>query len=214
MVEDPRTTVTRVLRESVAGPNAGFSEGASAASGADRLFPLLYPELRRLAGRFIRSEPQRHAIQTTSLLHEAYLKLVDQSAVGGAGRTQFFHIAAQAMRRILVDHARKLKRLKRGGGQHRIQLSDSVLSMRSTATFDAEDLVALDAALTKLSGLDARQAQCVELRFFSDMSVEQVAAVQGGSARSVERDWTHAKAWLRREIEASSGFSPGSSSGS
>jgi len=164
---------------------------------ANKLLPQVYEEFRHLAQFYLRQERPNHTLQPTALVHEAYLKLVDQSRVNWQGRTHFFAVAAQAMRRILVDHARHHLRQKRGGGAQRITLDEAV----ALSPKREEDVVALDEALEKLAALDARQAKVVELRFFAGLSVEEVAQALGVSKRTVEADWTMARAWLLRELQ-------------
>ena len=168
-------------------------------SAVDRLFAAVYQQLHDLAGQYFRREPEGNTLQPTALVHEAYMKLVDQSQVNWQGRTHFFAVAAQAMRRILVDHARRRGATKRGGNRHRIALDDN-LAIESN--HDA-DLLALESALTKLTKLDPCQGQMVELRFFGGLSVADVAKVMGISTRSVEREWTMVRAWLRQELSTS-----------
>lgn len=158
--------------------------------------PLVYDEFRALAARHLRRERANHTLQPTALVHEAYLRLIDQTRVDWQGRTHFFAVGAQAIRRILVDHARNRKRQKRGGGAGRVTLDESV----ALAPQRAEEILALDEALETLGKLDARQAQVVEMRFFAGMSVEEVAEVLGVSKRTIEGDWTMARAWLMREL--------------
>ena len=137
-----------------------------------------------------------HTLQPTALVHEAYLKLVGQTRVDWQGRAHFLAFAAQAMRQILVDHARRHRAAKRGGNRHRIALDDNLVIESSRNV----DLLALEDALTKLTKLDPRQAQMIELRFFGGLSIAEVAKVMGISKRSVEREWTMVRAWLRREL--------------
>jgi len=162
----------------------------------DRLVPVVYDELRRQAARYLRRERVGHTLQTTALIHEAYLKLVDQRNVHWQNRAHFFGIAAQLMRRILVDHARTRKRAKRGGSDIRVSLGEA------TATAAAKDLdiVALDQALDRLAEIDPQQSRVVELRYFSGLNVEETAEVLGISPATVKREWRIAKAWLHREI--------------
>jgi RNA polymerase sigma-70 factor, ECF subfamily len=169
---------------------------AGDAAAVDRLFTAVYQELRNLAAGFFRKEAKGITLQPTALVHEAYLKLVDQSAVDWQGQTHFFALAAQAMRRILVDHARRRRAAKRGGQQTRLPLEDELVPA------DAPDsnVLAVDEALSKLAELDRRQAQLVELRFFGGLSVAEAAEVLGISKRSAEREWTVVRAWLRREL--------------
>jgi RNA polymerase sigma factor (TIGR02999 family) len=168
-------------------------------SGVDQLFAVVYQQLRNLAGQFFRREPKENTLQPTALVHEAYMKLVDQTRVDWQGRTHFFAVAAQAMRRILVDHARRRGAAKRGGKRHRIALDDNLVIESNRD----EGLLALDNALVKLTKLDPRQAQMIELRFFGGLSIAEVAKVMGISTRSVEREWTMVRAWLRRELSTS-----------
>ncbi len=168
-------------------------------SAVDRLFAAVYQELRNLAGRFFRKERNAITLQPTALVHEAYLKLVDQKAVDWRGRTHFFALAAQAMRRILVDHARRRRAAKRGGQQCRLLLDDDLVPGLERDN----DLLAVDEALSKLAKVDAQQAQLVELRFFGGLSVGEAAGAMGMSKRSAEREWTMVRAWLRRELSES-----------
>jgi RNA polymerase sigma-70 factor, ECF subfamily len=168
-------------------------------SAVDRLFAAVYQELRNLAGQFFRREPEGNTLQPTALVHEAYVKLVGQTGVEWQNRTHFFAVAAQAMRRILVDHARKRAAAKRGGKQKRVLLDDDLLP----SIEPNDDLLAVDDALSKLAKLDSRQAQMVELRFFAGLSVAEAAEVLGMSKRSAEREWTMVRAWLRRELSES-----------
>jgi RNA polymerase sigma-70 factor, ECF subfamily len=165
-------------------------------SGIDRLFSAVYQELRNMAAHCFQREAKGNTLQPTALVHEAYMKLVDQKAVDWQGRTHFFAVAAQAMRRILVDHARQRGAVKRGGGQKRLQLDDQLLS----GFRPNDDILAVDEALSKLAQLDPRQAQLVELRFFGGLSVDEAADALGISKRAAEREWTMVRAWLRREL--------------
>lgn len=161
----------------------------------DRLMPVVYAELKSLAAGYLRAERADHTLQTTGLVHEAYLKLVDQRRTTWQNRAHFFGIAAQAMRRILVDHARKRQARKRDGG-HPITLDDDLPGL----TAETGDIVAVDEALVRLAAMDSRQARIVELRYFAGMSVEETAAALEISPATVKRDWTSAKAWLFREL--------------
>jgi RNA polymerase sigma-70 factor (ECF subfamily) len=163
---------------------------------ADKLLPLVYDEFRALARHYLAQERANHTLQPTALVHEAYMKLVDQTRVDWQGRSHFFAVAAQAMRRILVDHARSRQRDKRGGGRARVVLDEAV----ALSPQKDEDVLALDECLERLAALDARQAKVVELRFFGGLSVEEVAEALGVSKRTVEGDWTFARAWLSREL--------------
>ena len=165
-----------------------------------RLMPLVYDELRRLADHYLRQERPDHTLQPTALVHEAYLKLVDQTRVDWQNRAHFFGVAAQIMRRILVDHARRHRASKRGGFQQKMTLDEAVDYSQSREL----NLVALDDALNTLSHLDPRQSQIVELRFFGGLSIEETAEALNVSPATVKVDWSMAKAWLRREIGAES----------
>jgi RNA polymerase sigma factor (TIGR02999 family) len=162
----------------------------------DQLLPVVYDELRRQAARYLRRERVGHTLQTTALIHEAYIRLVDQKKVRWQNRAHFFGIAAQLMRRILVDHARTKKRAKRGGSDVRVSLAESTLMAKSRDL----DVIALDQALDRLAQVDEQQAKVVELRFFSGLSVEETAEVLQISTATVKREWSMAKAWLHREI--------------
>jgi len=180
--------VTRLL--------SAWSEGDRAA--LDRLLPLVEHELRRLAHRHMRRERGDHTLQTTALVNEAYLRLIGQRQVRWQNRAHFFGIAAQFMRRILIDHARKHAYAKRGGGARKISLDQApVLSDERAA-----ELVALDDALRSLAELDQRKSRVVELRYFGGLSVEETAEVVGISPDTVAREWRRAKAFLRRELSA------------
>lgn len=163
----------------------------------DNLLPLVYDELHRQAARCLRKERQGHTLQTTALINEAYLKLIDQRTVNWQNRAHFFGIAAQAMRRILVDYARRRHRAKRGGIGEDLPLEEAALVESEEKSVD---LVALDEALTRLAEFDERQAQIVELRYFSGLSIEETAEVLRISPATVKSDWNVAKAWLRHEI--------------
>lgn len=162
----------------------------------DQLLPIVYDELRRQAARYLRQELPGHTLQTTALIHEAYIRLIDQRNVQWQNRAQFFGIAAQLMRRILVDHARTKKRVKRGGSNLRVSLNEALAVTKGSEV----DLIALDEALDKLAEIDPQQSRVVELRFFSGLSVAETAEVLDISPATVKRDWSVAKAWLYREI--------------
>jgi RNA polymerase sigma factor (TIGR02999 family) len=161
-----------------------------------RLAPLVYEELHRLAAAYLRREKSGHTLQTSALVNEAYIKLVDSSRVRWQNRAHFFAVAAQLMRRILVDFARKRQRSKRGGGWQEITLDEK---LGVTARLDS-DLVALDDALRELAKFDPRKAQVIELRFFGGLSVEETSEALQVSTDTVGRDWRAAKAWLSREL--------------
>jgi RNA polymerase sigma factor (TIGR02999 family) len=160
------------------------------------LMPLVYRELRRLAHGHLRRERPDHTLQTTALVHEAYLRLVDQQEANWKNRAQFFAVAAQMMRRILVDYARARQYAKRGGGAQPVELDEAMV----VSSDRAAEVVALDEALTRLAELDPRKSRLVELRFFGGMSIEETAQILGVSPGTVMRDWTLAKAWLQREM--------------
>lgn len=166
------------------------------AQQAEKLLPIVYDEMRELAERYLRRERRGHTLQPTALVHEAFLRLVDQSRVAWRGRAHFLGVAAEAMKRILVDHARARRRAKRGGKWQRVVLDQAVVP----AELVDVDLLALHDALEKLGELDLRQARVVQLRFLGGLNVDEVAEVLGVSKRTVEGDWTHAKAWLRAEL--------------
>lgn len=165
-------------------------------NAANQLMPLVYERLRMLANKLIGKESPGNTLQPTALVNEAYLRMVGQTRVEWKGKTHFFAIGAKMMRRILVDHARSKHRIKRGGGMHRIELTDEL----SVSRRRDEDVLAIEEAIEKLSRLDPRQAQIVELRFFGGLTVEEVAEVLGVSKRTVEGEWTILRAWLRREL--------------
>lgn len=166
-------------------------------SALDRLAPLIHSELHRLAHHYMRRERPGHLLQTSALVNEAYVRLIDWKNVRWQNRAHFFAVAAQMMRRILVDFARESQYLKRGGGALQVSLSLAASFVMDRNT----DLVALDEALTALAQVDARKVRVVEMRFFAGLSVEEVAEVLEVSKETVMRDWRLAKAWLLRELE-------------
>ena len=168
---------------------------AGSQDALDRLVPLVYEELKKLAAAYLRSERRDHSLQTTGLVHEAYLKLVNAQQTTWQNRAHFFGIAALAMRRILVDHARR--RRARGGTP--ITLEEHLPGDPSSS----DDVLAVDAALERLAALDARQARIVEMRYFAGLTIEQTAEAVGISPATVKREWTMAKAWLMRELAPS-----------
>ncbi len=163
------------------------------------LMPKVYDELRRLAGHLLRRERAGHTLQPTALVHEAYLRLVDQRRVDWHNRAQFLAVAAQMLRRVLVDHARAKQRLKRNAGTVVLSLEESLVSGPERN----QDVVALDEALSELARFDAQQSRIVELRFFAGVSIEQTAASLGISPATVKRDWAVARAWLYRRLTQS-----------
>jgi RNA polymerase sigma factor (TIGR02999 family) len=170
---------------------------------ADRLLPLVYDELRAQAAAYLKRERPNHTLQATALVHEAYLRMVDQTRAQLGGRVHFFAVAATMMRRVLVDHAKARSAEKRGGGGLRLTLDESA---EAAVGGEATDLVALDAALEKLAALDPEQARLVELRFFAGMTMQEVAEATGMSERTAHREWVIAKAWLRGEITGRDGL--------
>jgi RNA polymerase sigma factor (TIGR02999 family) len=166
-------------------------------SAADRLIPAVYDELRRQAARAMRREGHEHTLQTTALVHEAYLRLVDQQRVQWRNRAHFFGIAAEVMRRVLVDHARARQAAKRGGGAQRITLGDALGVSRES---EDADVLALHEALERLALLDPGQARLVELRYFAGLTIEESAEALEVSPATVKREWAVARAWLRREL--------------
>jgi RNA polymerase sigma factor (TIGR02999 family) len=170
--------------------------GRGEQAALDRLTPLVYDELRRLAHRYMGRERPGHTLQTSALVNEVYLRLVDSSHVRWQNRVHFFAVSAQLMRRILVDFARGRNNLKRGGNVRQVSLDEALLVSHENST----DLVALDDALKALASLDARQSRVVELRFFGGLSVGETAEVLHISEGTVRRDWSLAKAWLHREL--------------
>ena len=185
MAQPTEPDLTALLREASQGDRMAL----------DRLMPVVYSELRKLAGSYLRQERSDHTLQPTALVHEAYLRLTNQRDVEWQNRAHFFGIAAQMMRRILVDHARKRQAAKRDAAAWRV----------STAEIDASEtapeLLALDRALEELEEIDPQQARVVELRFFAGLTVEETAEVAGISPRTVKREWRTAKAWLRRTMD-------------
>lgn len=171
-----------------------WSKGSSTAF--DDLVALIYPELRRLARRHMRQENPAHTLQTSALINEAYLRLVNQRDVAWQDRGHFFAVAAQVMRHILIDHARKHHVVRRGGGLQRVSLDETAVTSHERAS----EFVALDEALTKLAVVDARKSQIVEMKFFGGLTVEEVAEVMKLSPITIKREWRAAKAWLHLEI--------------
>lgn len=179
--------VTRLLQD--------WSEGRRDA--LDKLLPLVYDELRRLAHSYLTRERPGHTLQTTALVHEAYLKLIDQRSVNWQNHGQFFAISAQAMRRILIDSARRRTSRKRGSGGPKVSLDEAATISAETAN---ESLLALDLALQELEKLDAEQSKIVELRYFGGLTIEETAEVLKSSPATVKREWTMARAWLYQAI--------------
>jgi len=178
--------ITHLLKE--------WSDGDERA--LDKLTPLVYEELRRQASRYLRRERRGHSLQTTALINEAFLRLIDARDVHWQDRAHFFAIAANLMRRVLVDHARRRDAEKRGGSALRLTLDEGLAVAKETDV----DLLAIDEALDRLAKIDPQQARVVELRFFSGLTVDETAVALGVSPKTVKRDWSVARAWLCREI--------------
>jgi RNA polymerase sigma factor (TIGR02999 family) len=193
LVGDPKTIATEIV------------SGLSASGEVDRttaedLFPVVYDELRRLAKGYMFRETPGHTLQPTALVHEAYLKLVDQTRANWKGKTHFFAVGARVMRRLLVDHARGRGAQKRGAGWQNVTLSEALYPLAGQE-LDPEKLLDLNVALEQLAEIDEREARVVTLRFFGGLTVDQVAEVIGMSKRTVENDWRHAQAWLRLRLK-------------
>ncbi len=192
MADDPMPRVTEI--------HSGLrGTGEVDRATAEELFPIVYDELHRLAKGYMSRETPGHTLQPTALVHEAYLKLVDQTRADWKGKTHFFAVGANVMRRLLVDHARGRGALKRGAGWRSVTLSEALDSLGGEA-LDPEELLDLSSALEQLAEIDEREAKVVTLRFFSGLTVEQVAEVLGVSQRTVDNDWRHAQAWLRLRL--------------
>jgi RNA polymerase sigma factor (TIGR02999 family) len=172
--------------------------GAGDAKASEALVPLVYDELRRQARRALRREGVGHTLQATALVHEAWLRLESQHEARWESRTQFLAVAAQMMRRVLVDHARTRRALKRGGGETQVTLGDAA---NEVAITDGIDVLALDDALSRLAVLDPRKARLVELRYFAGLSIPEAASAMGVSQATLGREWAVARMWLRRELE-------------
>ena len=162
----------------------------------DRLMPLVYDELRRIAGRYMKRERPEHTLQTTALVNEAYLRMVDQNGVDWQNRAHFFAVAASVMRHLLVDHARARGRVRRGADPQQVSLDEAALISEQKG----EEMLALDEALTKLGEIDPRKVKIVELRYFSGLSAKDTADALNVSEITVKREWLKAKAWLYREL--------------
>lgn len=186
-VEPNKHEITQILQEWTTGRKDAL----------DRLMPYVYDELHRQAARYLRRERSGHTLQTTALINEAYLKLIDQKDIAWEGRTHFFALAANAMRQILVDHARTKHRKKRGGDDEKIPLDENLLIATNERNID---LMALDEALTRLEQIDEQQARVVELRYFSGLSLEDTAEALDISRATAAREWAMARAWLHREL--------------
>ena len=191
MAQKPQHQITQLLAE--------WSEGNQ--SALDELYPLVYEELHRLARRYMSRERKGHTLQTTALINEAYVRLVDQKNVRWANRSHFFAISAQIMRRILIDHARRHAYAKRGGGAKQVSLEEAAI----VAPDQASELVRLDEALQILAKMDERRCHVVELRYFGGLSNEEIAGVLKVSENTVTRDWNLARAWLYQQLTGSAG---------
>ncbi len=192
MGEPEKKDITRLLAQ---------LQGADHERAVAQLMPLVYEELRRLAHKYFRHERAGHTLQPTALVHEAYLRLVDQAGVDWQGRTHFYAVCAKVMRRVLLDYARGRQRARRGGGQRKLDLDSDLLPTE----LDQTEVLALHEAIEELTRLDPRQAHIVELRFFGGLNMEEVAHVVGVSKRTAEDEWTHAKAWLRTRLADEAG---------
>jgi RNA polymerase sigma factor (TIGR02999 family) len=170
--------------------------GAGDRSAFDQLLPLVYDELRRLARSYLRRHPQQSVLQPTILVHEAYLKLINQRQANWQNRAQFFGLAAKVMRDLLVDYARRAQTAKRGGGNYSVSLTEADRQGQQKEF----DLIALDEALDRLTVLDARHSRVVEMKFFAGLTIEEIAEAIGTSHATVERDWNLARAWLYHEM--------------
>jgi RNA polymerase sigma factor (TIGR02999 family) len=187
-LQQPLGTVTELLAKARGGDSSALAN----------VFPLIYDELHRLAQQQLRREPDGHTLSPTALVHEAYIRLIDYSRMEWNGRAHFLAVAATAMRRILVDHARGHRSVKRGGAVRHVPIESVQLGTEERADL----LIAVDEALGRLKEIDARQAQVVECRFFGGMTEEETAEALGIGLRTAKRDWAKAKVWLHREISA------------
>ncbi|MEM8929848.1 MAG: sigma-70 family RNA polymerase sigma factor [Acidobacteriota bacterium] len=183
------------------GEPAGLPADDSGALVAVDLAPLVYSQLRTLARGFLSRERRDHTLQPTALVHEAYVRLARHSRVQWRGRTHFFAVGAQVMRRLLIDHARKYRSPRHGGDWQRVTL-DGSLNPKTERSYGFDELLALNAALDRLMDLDPRGAKVVELRFFGGLKMAEIAEVLGVSLRTIEDDWSHARAWLAAEMAA------------
>ena len=192
MAADASTDISHLLRDSAGGNHEAFA----------LLVTRLYDELSRLASTRLRTESDGHSLGTTALVHEAYLRLVDQTRVEWRNREQFFAVASEAMRRVLVDHARRRRRMKRGGGRERVELTDDLSPAIDSYLHESrvDEVLAIDEALNRLVAFNPQGARIVQLRFFVGLSNAEVAEVIDSSERTVRRTWVLAKAWLRREL--------------
>jgi len=168
----------------------------------DRLTPLVYDEIRRIAHRYVRREREGQTLQTTALVNEAYLRLAGSASISWQNRAHFFAVTAQVMRRILIDHARRRQYVKHGGDAQRVSFEVAISEAAQMSQPRAAELLALDEALDELAGLDPRKSRVVELRYFGGLSIEETAKVLGASPMTVRRDWRAAKAWLYKQVKS------------
>lgn len=181
--------VTRLLEDWSAGDHAAF----------DRLFPIIYEDLSAIAHRKLARDEPGHTLNTQALVHESYIKLVDGSSVGWRDRSHFFAVAGRAMRQVLIDHARKRKATKRGGGERAVTFDES--SGQGATGQSLDRWLAIDEALRRLEAKDERLARVVECRYFAGLTAKETAGAMGASVRTVERDWTRARAYLKQELD-------------
>lgn len=189
------TTLTRLLAEHAQGHPAAW----------DQIIPILYEDLRRVARQRLRFDRRSHTLSTTALVHECYLRLLDNRQLTAADRDQFLAAASQTMRRVIVDYARHKKRQKRGGGQEAVPFDETAHWLDER---EIEEVLSIDTALDRLAALDERAARVIELRFFGGLSLEETAQVLGVSGKTAQRAWVAARAWLRKEIDGTLGTDP------
>ena len=190
----PTATDTTVATADVTKLLLAWNKGDRGA--LDLLMPIVYDELRRLARRYMRSESPGHTLQATALVNDAYIRLVDQTRVNWQNRAQFFGVAAQIIRRVLVDHARARHRLKRGGDALRVELNEGNIATKRGGM----DIIALDDVLNRLANMDPQKCQIIELRFFGGLSIEETARALNISPATIKREWAFARSWLYKEM--------------
>lgn len=186
-MQNNQQNITQLLNDLSQGNNVAI----------EKLLPMVYDELRKISSKYLRDEYRQHTLQTTELVHEAYLKLIGSQQISWQSRAHFFGIAAKTMRQILVDYARKRNAVKRGSGERKITLDESPLII----DISDEKILALDEALKRLESIEERSSKIVELRYFSGLTIEETAEILQISPATVKRDWNFAKAWLYREIQ-------------
>lgn len=186
-MQNNQQNITQLLNDLSQGNNVAI----------EKLLPLVYDELRKISSKYLRDEYRQHTLQTTELVHEAYLKLIGNQQISWQSRAHFFGVAARTMRQILVDYARKRNAVKRGSGERKLTLDDAPLLSDASD----EKILALDEALKKLEAIEERSSRIVELRYFSGLTIEETAEILQISPATVKRDWNFAKAWLYREIQ-------------